>query len=268
MRLEGKTAIITGANGEFGAAIVPGFAKEGCDVACVDWTQTDADTGAAKVRAAGRRALALEVDLRDAAQVEAMVKRVVDELGRVDILVNTTAHPHHQEFLNFKEEDFDDTLARGVKTYFLTCKAVAQYMVQQRSGKIVNLTSIVSKLGPGQAVDWSADRGAVDGLTRSVAHALGFYGINVNGVARGNTARPPYSVGVQERLRRLPFGRTEHPADMVAPSVFLASDESRYVTGTVLYVDGGYTVAAVTDDRYRPEWARAGQEWMAVPLPE
>ena len=268
MRLEGKIAIVTGANGEFGSAIVPGLAREGADVTCVDWTQDAADTAAAKVKGAGRRTLALEVDLRNSAQVEAMVKQVVDTFGRVDILVNTTARPHHQEFLNFKEEEFDDTLARGVKTYFLTCKAVAQYMTQQRSGKIVNLTSIVGKLGPGQAVDWSADRGAVDGLTRSVAHALGFYGINVNGVARGNTARPPYSVGVQERIRRLPFGRTEDPADMVEPTIFLTSDASRYVTGTVLYVDGGYTIAAVTDDRFRPEWARAGQEWMAVPLPE
>jgi len=267
MQLEGKIAIITGANGEFGQAIVPGFAREGCDVACVDWEQADAEAGASKVRAAGRRALALGIDLRESSQVEAMVRRVVEEFGRIDILVNTTARPHHQEFLNFKEEDFDDTLARGVKTYFLTCKAVAQQMVQQRSGKIVNLTSIVGKLGPGQAVDWAADRGAVDGLTRSVAHALGFYGINVNGVARGNTARPPYSVGVQERIRRLPFGRTERPEDMVDPTIFLASDASRYVTGTVLYVDGGYTVAAVTDDRFRPEWARAGQEWEAVPAP-
>lgn len=268
MRLEGKVAIITGANGEFGTAIVPGFAHEGCDIACVDWTQADADAAAAKVKARGRRALALQVDLRDSTQVDMMVERVVGEFGRIDVLVNTTARPHHQEFLNFKEEDFDDTLARGVKTYFLTCKAVGRHMAERRSGKIINLTSIVGKLGPGQAVDWSADRGAVDGLTRSVAHALGFYGINVNGVARGNTARPPYSVGVHERIRRLPFGRTEHPADMVEPCIFLATDASRYVTGTVLYVDGGYTVAAVTDDRFRPEWARAGQEWMAVPLPE
>src|SRR5438874_1236101 len=103
MRLEGKIAIVTGANGEFGSAIVPGFAREGAEVACVDWTQEDAEKAAEKVRAAGRRTLALGVDLRESAQVDAMVKRVVDEFGRVDILVNTTARPHHQEFLNFKE---------------------------------------------------------------------------------------------------------------------------------------------------------------------
>jgi NAD(P)-dependent dehydrogenase (short-subunit alcohol dehydrogenase family) len=167
---------------------------------------------------------------------------------------------HNQEFLNFKEEDFDDSLSRGVKSYFLTCQAAARQMVKQRYGKIINLSSIVGVLGPGQAASWTADRGAVNGLTRAAAHALGFYGINVNAVARGNTARKPYSAGVLERVRRLPLGRTETAEDMVEPCVFLASDGASYITGTILYVDGGYTVAGVTDDRYRPEWARAGAE--------
>jgi 3-oxoacyl-[acyl-carrier protein] reductase len=257
MRLEGKIAVITGANGEFGNAITPGFAAEGCDVACVDWTQEGADIAATAVRAAGRRALALAVDLRVAAEVEQMVRTVVAEFGRIDILVNTTGAGHNQEFLNFTEEDFDDALARGVKSYFLTGKAVGNQMAEQRSGRIINVSSIVGKLGPGQGAAWSADRGSVDGLTRSMAHALGFYGINVNGVARGNTQRPPYSVGVLERLRRLPLGRTETAEDMVEPCIFLASEGAGYVTGHTLYADGGYTVAAVTDDRFRPEWARS-----------
>jgi len=260
MKLAGKVAIVAGCNGEFGAAIVPGFAAEGCDVACVDYQQSDVDAAAAKVRQRGRRALALAVDLRDPAAVNAMVERVCVEFGRIDILVNTTMASHNQEFLNFKEEDFDDSLSRGVKSYFLTCQAAARQMIKQRSGRIVNLSSIVGVLGPGQAASWTADRGAVNGLTRAAAHALGFYGINVNGLARGNTARKPYSAGVIERLRRLPLGRTETPEDMVEPCVFLASEASSYVTGTVLYVDGGYTVAGVTDDRYRPEWARKGAE--------
>ncbi|HET9915671.1 MAG TPA: SDR family oxidoreductase [Candidatus Binatia bacterium] len=260
MKLAGKIAIVAGCNGEFGAAIVPGFAAEGCDVACVDYRQADADAAAEKVRHKGRRALALAVDLRDKTQVDAMVDRVCAEFGRIDILVNTTMASHNQEFLNFKEEDFDDSLGRGVKSYFLTCQAVARQMIKQRSGKIINLSSIVGVLGPGQAASWTADRGAVNGLTRAAAHALGFYGINVNGLARGNTARKPYSAGVLERLRRLPLGRTETPEDMVEPCVFLASDGASYVTGTILYVDGGYTVAGVTDDRYRPEWARKGAE--------
>ena len=260
MKLAGKIAIIAGCNGEFGAAIVPGFAAEGCDVACVDYQQADADVAAEKVRQKGRRVLALAVDLRDRGQVDAMVERVCAEFGRIDILVNTTMASHNQEFLNFKEADFDDSLNRGVKSYFLTCQAVARQMIKQRSGKIINLSSIVGVLGPGQAALWTADRGAVNGLTRAAAHALGFYGINVNGLARGNTARKPYSAGVLERLRRLPLGRTETPEDLVEPCVFLASDGASYITGTILYVDGGYTVAGVTDDRYRPEWARKGAD--------
>ena len=260
MKLAGKIAIIAGCNGEFGAAIVPGFAAEGCDVACVDYQQADADVAAEKVRQKGRRVLALAVDLRDRGQVDAMVERVCAEFGRIDILVNTTMASHNQEFLNFKEADFDDSLNRGVKSYFLTCQAVARQMIKQRSGKIINLSSIVGVLGPGQAASWTADRCAVNGLTRAAAHALGFYGINVNGLARGNTARKPYSAGVLERLRRLPLGRTETPEDLVEPCVFLASDGASYITGTILYVDGGYTVAGVTDDRYRPEWARKGAD--------
>jgi len=244
MKLEGKIAIVTGCNGEFGSAIVPGFAAEGCDVACVDFKQADADAAAEKVRQRGRRALAIGIDLRKRQDIEARFKQVVDAFGRIDILVNTTMASHNQEFLNFKEEGFDDSLSRGVKSYFLTCQAVARQMVKQRYGKIINLSSIVGVLGPGQAASWTADRGAVNGLTRAAAHALGFYGINVNAVA----------------VRRLPLGRTETPEDMVEPCVFLASDGASYVTGTILYVDGGYTVAGVTDDRYRPEWSRAGAE--------
>jgi NAD(P)-dependent dehydrogenase (short-subunit alcohol dehydrogenase family) len=257
MRLEGKIAIVTGCNGEFGSAIVPGFAAEGCDIACVDFEQADAETAAEKVRQKGRRALAISIDLRQREEIQSMVGQVIAAFGRIDILVNTTMASHNQEFLNFKQEDFDDSLSRGVKSYFLTCQAVARQMVEQRYGKIINLSSIVGVLGPGQAASWTADRGAVNGLTRAAAHALGFYGINVNAVARGNTARKPHSAGVLERLRRLPLGRTETAQDMVEPCVFLASDGASYITGTILYVDGGYTVAGVTDDRYRPEWARA-----------
>ncbi len=259
MELQGKIAIITGCNGEFGSAIVPGFAAAGCDIACVDFKQSDADAAAEKVRQQGRRALAIAIDLRQRAEVDAMVQQVIDAFGRIDILVNTSMASHNQEFLNFKEEDFDDSLDRGVKSYFLCCQAAARQMVKQRYGKIINLSSIVGVLGPGQAASWTADRGAVNGLTRAAAHALGFYGINVNAVARGNTARKPWSAGVIERVRRLPLGRTETPEDMVEPCLFLASDGASYITGTILYVDGGYTVAGVTDDRYRPEWARKGE---------
>ena len=122
MKLQGKIAIVTGCNGEFGSAIVPGFAAEGCDIACVDFKQSDADTAAEKVRRKGRRALAIAIDLRKRPEVDAMVEQVIQTFGRIDILVNTTMASHNQEFLNFKEEDFDDSLSRGVKSYFSPAK--------------------------------------------------------------------------------------------------------------------------------------------------
>src|SRR6478672_1368068 len=118
MKLAGKLAIVTGCNGEFGSAIVPGFAAEGCDVACVDFTQGDADAAAEKVRQKGGRGLAIAIDLRRRDDVERMIKQVVDSFGRIDILVNCTMASHNQEFLNFKEEDFDDSLTRGSKVIF------------------------------------------------------------------------------------------------------------------------------------------------------
>ena len=114
MKLDGKIAIVTGCNGEFGSAIVPGFAAEGCAVACVDFKQTDADAAAEKVRQKGRRALSIAIDLRKRDEIEAMAAQVVDAFGRIDILVNTTMASHNQEFLNFEEEDFYDSLSRGV----------------------------------------------------------------------------------------------------------------------------------------------------------
>ena len=115
MKLEGKIAIVTGCNSEFGSAIVPGFAAEGCDIACVDLKQPDADAAAEKAKQKGRRSLAIAIDLRKRGEIESMVSQVIDSFGRIDILVNTTMASHNQEFLNFKEEDFDDSLSRGVK---------------------------------------------------------------------------------------------------------------------------------------------------------
>jgi len=244
MKLQGKIAIVTGCNGEFGSAIVPGFAAEGCDIACVDFKQADADAAAERVRRQGRRALAIAIDLRKRAEVEAMVKRVVDAFERVDILVNTTMASHNQEFLNFKEEDFDDSLSRGVKSYFLTCQAAARQMVKQRYGKIINLSSIVGVLGPGQAASWTADRGAVNGLTRAAAHALGFYGINVNAVAPGvietemsRAVRDMAGDQVKSRILLRRFGQPEEVAHAVW---FLSSRYANYITGQILNVDGGF----------------------------
>ena len=258
MRLAGKVALVTGVGGRFGRVIAQGFAAEGADLVAVDERGAAAEETAAAARALGRRALALEVDATNKAAVEAMVRAAVAEFGRIDVLMNTTGESHNQEFLNFREEDFDRCLAIGLKAYFLTAQAVARQMAEQRAGRIINFSSIVGRIGSGESVSWSAARGGVDAMTRAMAQAMGAYGVTVNALAHGPNAMFDYlSVESQERQRRIPFGRLGQPEDLVGAAVFLASDDAAWVAGHVLYVDGGYSTAAVTDDRYRPEWSRA-----------
>jgi len=187
-----------------------------------------------------------------------MVRRTVAEFGRIDVLVNATGVSHNQAFLTFNEADFDHCLDVGLKAFFLTCQAVGKQMAEQASGKIINLTSIVGRLGSGEAVGWCTTRSGVDAMTRALGQALGYYGVNVNALAHGGMEETPYvKEEAAERRRRIPLGRMGHPEDLVGPAIFLATDDANFIVGETLYVDGGYTTAAATEDPFRPEWARA-----------
>ena len=259
MRLEDKIAVVTGVGGRIGGIVALAYAGEGAHVVAVDEDRDKAEAVAAQVKDLGRRSLALEVDVTDKAAVEELVRLAVDEFGGIDILFNGTGVSHNQAFLTFKEADFDHAMAVGLKAFFLTCQAVGRQMAEQgRGGKIVNLSSIVGRLGSGEAAAWCTTRSGVDAMTRAIAQALGYYGVNVNCLVHGGMESIPYPHEVErgERRRRIPFGRLGKPEDLVGGAIFLASKESDFVTGEQLYVDGGYTTAAVTEDGYRPEWAR------------
>ena len=258
MRLEENIAMVTGVGGHNGHAIALGFVNEGADIVAVDEDVQKAEEVAAEARAAGRRSLALAVDVTKKDEVEQMVAQAIAEFGRIDILVNATGVSHNQAFLTFDESDFDHCLAVGLKAYFLTCQAVGRQMAEQGRGRIINLSSIVGRLGSGEAAGWCATRAGVDAMTRAIAQGLGYYGINVNALVHGGMEM--FSYGTEEaaeRRRRIPFGRLGKPEDLVGPAIFLATDDSNFVAGETLYVDGGYTTAAVTEDQFRPEWARA-----------
>jgi len=258
MRLEGNIAIVTGVSGLNGRAIATGFAAEGADLVAVDEDLQKAEEVAAAARAAGRRALALAVNVTKKGEVEGMVAKAVAEFGRIDILVNATGTAHNQAFLTFDEADFNHCLDVGLKAYFLTCQAVGRQMSEQGSGRIINLSSVVARLGSGEAVGWCATRAGVDAMTRAIAQGLGFYGINVNSLVHGGMEAFAYTAEeAAERRRRIPFGRLGKPEDLVGPAIFLATDDANFVVGETLYVDGGYTTAAVTEEQFRPEWARA-----------
>jgi NAD(P)-dependent dehydrogenase (short-subunit alcohol dehydrogenase family) len=255
MRLANKVAVITGAATEFGKAIAWGYANEGANLYLHDFTENETRLAgvARQVEASGRRVATGLYDLTRADDTAAMVKDVLDKFGAVDVLVNTTQGGWHGKFFECREADWDKAIDRGLKAYFLTCQQFGKEMARRQSGKIINITSIVGALGSGQAVPWGAARGGVNSLTAAVAQALGPYGITCAALARGATDSTAYSPAAKaERLRRLPMGRLGREDDIVGPAIFLATSDSDWVTGSIVYCDGGYVTAAATDDEYRP----------------
>lgn len=257
MRLANTVALISGVRGPIARAIAEGYAREGATLVVGDEDSDAAERVAARIRELDAKVLPVAVDVTKKAEVEQLVQRCVSTFGRIDVLVNATGVAHNQAFLTFREEDFDHCLAVGLKAYFLTCQVVGRQMAQQGGGRIINLSSVVGRLGSGEAASWCAARAGVDAMTRAIAQALGYYGINVNALVHGGMEEFSYEEEERaERRRRIPFGRLGRPGDLVGAAIFLATEDSNFVAGENLYVDGGYTTAAVTEDPFRPEWAR------------
>jgi NAD(P)-dependent dehydrogenase (short-subunit alcohol dehydrogenase family) len=259
MRLADKIAIITGAGEGFGLAIALGYAREGADLYLHEFAEhaDKLEAVAAQVRnETGRKVITGLHDITHGDAVAAMTAEVLKAFGRIDILLNTTSGGWHGRIFECTEADWDRAADRGLKAYFLTCQHVGKEMARVGQGRIINITSIVGKLGPGGAIPWAAVRGGVDSMTAAFAQALGEYGVHCKALARGATSQPDLNhgylkPGLEERLRKLPFGRLGTVEDLVGPAIFLASAESDWITGSVLYADGGYTAVATFDDEYR-----------------
>jgi 3-oxoacyl-[acyl-carrier protein] reductase len=257
MRLQDKIVLITSARHPCARALLIGFAREGANSVVVDEDADRAERLAAEARAIGRRALALRADATDKSQIEEVVKRAVAEFGRIDVLLNCSALPYESDFLSFTEEAFNACIDRGPKAYFLACQAVGRQMAGQRAGKIINLSTTDARVASGESAGNSAACSSIDAMTRAIAQALGYYGVNVNSLVCGPLESFPVSAEeAGERLRRIPMGRLGRAEDLVGAAIFLATDDSNFVAGESLYVDAGYSNAAVTEDSFRPEWAR------------
>ena len=265
MRLKNKIALITSATHPCAGAMAAGFAREGAHCAIADGQLTKAEQLATEIRALGRRAVALEVDVTKKAQVEDGVRRVVAEFGRIDILLNCSSVSHDSDFLGLSEEDFNDGIARGPKAYFLFAQAVGRHLAEQRSGKIINLSSMDAHIGSGESTANSAAHSSIDSMTRALGQALGFYGVNANAILAGPMNYFSGSAEeIGERIRRIPLGRLGKPDDLVGAAIFLASSDSNFVSGAGLCVDAGYANAAVTEDGFRPPWGKA---WSPFQIP-
>lgn len=246
MELEGKIALVTGAGRAgkgIGRSLCLALAKQGVSVAIADFVPEAAESVATEVRALGVEAIALKCDVTSGDDVDRMVQLVVDKFGRIDILVNNAGITRDQLLLRMTEADWDAVINTNLKGTFNCTKAVAKLMLRARSGRIINMASVMGIIGnPGQA-NYSSSKAGVIGFTKTVAKELGSRGITVNAIAPGfieTVMTEELSQQVRDGISaQIPLARLGTPEDVANVAVFLCSEASSYVTGQVINVDGG-----------------------------
>src|SRR5262249_41080584 len=216
---------------------------EGADVVCVSRTADNSEKVAGEVRALGRKAWAHAVDVSDGASVNAAAERILAEAGRVDILVNNAGVTRDGLLMRMSEQDWDTVLDTNLKGAFLFTKAFTRALLKQRSGKIINVASIIGLIGNAGQANYAASKAALIGFTKSVARELASRGITANALAPGfieTDMTGALSAEMRaEVLGKIPLNCLGRPEDIAEAALFLASPAARYVTGQVLTIDGG-----------------------------
>ncbi|SEM47042.1 3-oxoacyl-[acyl-carrier-protein] reductase [Mesobacillus persicus] len=244
MKLEGKVALVTGASRGIGREIALELAREGANVA-VNYAGSEAKASevAEEIRAMGREAILVQADVSQSVSVDAMIKQTTEAFGRIDILVNNAGITKDNLLMRMKEADWDDVININLKGVFLCTKAVTRQMMKQRSGRIINISSIVGVSGNAGQANYVAAKSGVIGLTKTTAKELATRGITVNAVAPGFITTDMTDKLTEEQksemLKQIPLARLGEPTDIAKTVLFLASEDSRYMTGQTLHIDGG-----------------------------
>jgi 3-oxoacyl-[acyl-carrier protein] reductase len=242
-QLENQIAVITGAGRGIGRAIALKFAAEGADVVCVSRTQENAKKTAGDVRALGRRAWALAVDAADSAAVLGAAEKILEEAGRVDILVNNAGITRDGLLMRLSEEDWDAVLNTNLKGAFSFTKAFSRAFLKQRSGRVINISSVIGLIGNAGQCNYAASKAALLGFTKAVAKEFASRGVTVNALAPGFIETDMTAVLTPELkaelLKRIPLNSLGGVEDIAHAALFLAGPGARYITGQVLVVDGG-----------------------------
>jgi 3-oxoacyl-[acyl-carrier protein] reductase len=243
MNLTDKVAIVTGAGRGIGRAIALKLAGAGAKVVVSDILEKEAEAVAGEIKAKGGQGLAVVADVSSSADATRMVEETLKAYSRIDILVNNAGIARDQLLVRMSEEDWDKVLDVDLKSVFLCTKAVLRYMLKNRWGRIISLSSIAGLVGnPGQA-NYSSAKAGVIGFTRTVASEVGSHGITVNAIAPGFIETEMTKKIKEEQQREIkkhiPLDRFGTPQDVAEAVAFLASEEAGYITGQVLSVNGG-----------------------------
>jgi 3-oxoacyl-[acyl-carrier protein] reductase len=244
MRFEGQVAIVTGAGRGIGRAIALRFAGEGARVACVSRTYENAKKTAGKVNATrSDAAKAYAVDVADHAAVQKIGAHILEDFGRADILVNNAGVTRDALAMRLSLEDWDVVVDTNLRGAFSFTHALVRAMTKRRSGRIINISSVVGLMGNAGQTNYAASKAGLIGFTKSLARELASRNITVNAVAPGFVITD-MTVGLSDQIKdaihsKIPLGRTGTPEEIAAAVAFLASAEAAYITGQVLCVDGG-----------------------------
>ena len=241
--LANQIAVVTGAGRGIGRAIALKFAAAGADVVCVSRTAENSEKVAAEVRALGRSDWAFAVDVSDPAAIAAAAEQILAGTGRVDVLVNNAGVTKDGLLMRMSEADWDTVLDTNLRGAFLFTKAFTRTFLKQRSGRIINLASVIGLIGNAGQCNYAASKAGLIGFTKSVATEFGSRGVTCNAIAPGFIATD-MTAALDDKLKeallkQIPLGALGEPDDIAEAALYLAGPGGRYVTGQVLTVDGG-----------------------------
>ena len=242
-QLENKIAVVTGAGRGIGRAIALKFASEGSDVVCVSRTMENSQKVADEIRQLGRKAWAHAVDVSDPKAVAEAAEKIVGETSRVDILVNNAGVTRDGLLMRMSDEDWDVVLNTNLRSAFALCKALFRVFAKQRSGRIINVASVIGLIGNAGQANYAASKAGLIGFTKSLARELASRGVTANVIAPGFIETDMTAVLnaeiKSEVLKKIPMNTFGQAEDIANAALFLAGPGARYITGQVLTVDGG-----------------------------
>ena len=249
--LSGRTAVVIGGTTGIGRALSQGLAQAGADVVPTSRRRAMVDEAAALVEAAGRRTLRIVTDVGDDESIASLLAAAIDELGKVDILVNCAGRTKRTPTLDLPDEEWREIMETNLTGTLRACRVFGRHMIERHSGRIINIASLTSFVGMMEVAAYSASKAAVASLTKSLAIEWSRFGVLVNAIAPGvfrtslNQALLDTTPRGKELLMRTPMGRFGCVEELAGAAVFLASDAASFVTGHVLVVDGGFLASGV-----------------------